>query len=161
VNQTQFVATFRAHLPAVSKFLTRRVERSDVEDLAADVFEIAWRKRKDCPDGMELAWLYRIAGFVVSNYRRKQQRRGFLFELTDTDNSSPSAEELALASGTIAEAFARLSTSDRQTLSLVAFEGLAVNELATALGVSANSASQRLKRARTRFANHLKDLSET
>lgn len=161
MDQTQFVATFRAHLPAVSKYLTRRVDRSDVEDLAADIFEIAWRKRNDCPDGAELPWLYRIAGFVVSNHRRKQQRRGFALELLEQDNSAPSAEELALASGAISDAFAALKPNDRQILSLVAFEGLTVTDISVTLGISANSASQRLKRARERFSESLKQVSET
>lgn len=160
MDQKQFVDTFRAHLPAVSKYLTRRVDRSDVEDLAADIFEIAWRKRQDCPPGAELPWLYRISGFVVSNHRRKQHRRGFSLELLEHDNSAPSAEDLALASGEISTAFAKLRPADRQILSLVAFEGLSVSEIATALGISANSASQRLKRARSRFAESIAEVSE-
>lgn len=154
------MATFRTHLPAVSKYLTRRVDRSDVEDLAADIFEIAWRKRQDCPNGAELPWLYRIAGFVVANHRRKQRRRGFTLELLEQDNSAPSAEELVLASRGISDAYAALKPNDRQILSLVAFEGLTVTDVAVTLGISANSASQRLKRARERFSENLKQVSE-
>ena len=45
----------------MSAYLARRVPRDDVEDLAADVFAIAWRKRASVTPGEELPWLYRIA----------------------------------------------------------------------------------------------------
>ena len=157
MDQQEFVATFREHLAPLSKYLTRRVDRSDVEDLAADVFEIAWRKRDSCPEGMQLAWLYKIAGFVVANHRRKQNRHGFSMQFLDTDAAAPSAEDLALSNGNLADAFASLSDADRQVLSLVAFEGLGINEAAVALGVSANTASQRIKRARERLARKLSE----
>lgn len=155
MNHEEFVATFRSHLPAVSKFLTRRVDRSDVEDLAADIFEIAWRKRSGCPAGMELAWLYKIAGFVVANHRRKVSRRGLNLALNDTDAAAPSAEDLALGTSGVSAAFAGLQASDRQLLSLLVFESLSVKEISVALGISENTASQRLKRARERLAKKL------
>lgn len=162
MDQQEFVATFREHLTPLSKYLTRRVDRSDVEDLAADVFEIAWRKRESCPPDMQLAWLYRIAGFVVANHRRKQGRRGFSLQLLETDTSAPSAEDLALSAGSVSDAFGMLSQADRQVLSLIAFEGLSVAQAGVALGISANSASQRIKRARERLAKKMSDdLSDT
>jgi len=155
VDQQEFVATFREHMVPLSKYLTRRVDRNDVEDLAADVFEIAWRKRDTCPAEMQLAWLYRIAGFVVSNHRRKQNRRGIALQLADTDAAAPSAEDIALETGSISLAFNQLNQTDRQALALVAFEGLTVAQAAIAMGISANSASQRIKRARERLAKKM------
>lgn len=155
MDQQEFVATFREHLAPLSKYLTRRVDRSEVEDLASDVFEIAWRKRHSCPAGMELAWLYRIAGFVVANHRRKQSRRGPSLQLLETDAAAPSAEDLALASSALSLAFDSLSMTDRQILSFIAFEDLSIAEVAVVLGISANSASQRIKRARTRLSKKM------
>ena len=51
--------------------MVRRAGRDEAEDLAADVLTVAWRRRADVPDGAELPWLYRTAGFVVANHRRK------------------------------------------------------------------------------------------
>ena len=161
MDQQEFVATFREYLTPLSKYLTRRVDRSDVEDLAADIFEIAWRKRASCPTGMELAWLYKIAGYVVANHRRKLNRRGLSFAINDNDASAPSAEDLAIGTSSLSGAFASLSAADRQALGLIAFENLTVNQAAVALGVSANTASQRIKRARERLAKKLsEDLSD-
>jgi RNA polymerase sigma-70 factor (ECF subfamily) len=154
VNQQEFVATFRNHLPAVSKYLARRVSLSDVEDLASDIFEIAWRKRQDFQEGSELAWLYRIGGYVVANHRRKEANRAWL-PLLDTDAAAPSAEDLGIANVSIAQAWSKLKPSDRNILALSTFDGLSVTELAVALEISPNTASQRLGRARGRFAELL------
>src|SRR5690606_15805284 len=58
--RAEFADVYRRHLPAVSAYLARRVPREDVEDLASDVFAIAWRKRATVTPGEELPWLYRI-----------------------------------------------------------------------------------------------------
>lgn len=162
MDQVQFVATFRSHLQDISKYLTRRVEISQVEDLASEIFEIAWRKRESCPQGFELAWLYKIAGFVVSNHRRKLSRRAVMVPLLDHDRSAPSAEDVALDGSAVAQAFDELSAKDRQVLSLLVFEQLSIKEIAVVLGTTENNTSQRLKRARERLAKNLKQqLSET
>lgn len=157
MNQAEFVALYRAHLPALSKYLVRRVERDQVEDLAADVLEIAWKKRNSAPKDMELAWLYRIAGFVLANHRRKQSNRGTSWTVRDSDLVAPSAESIALKDLELGEAFGSLSLSDRQILALFAIDGLSVQELAVALGISPNTASVRLKRARERLAKALEN----
>ena len=66
-----FATVYSEHLPAISRYLARRVERDAVEDLAADVFALAWRKRDAVRPGEELPWLYRIAANLVANHRRK------------------------------------------------------------------------------------------
>jgi RNA polymerase sigma-70 factor (ECF subfamily) len=162
VDQDKFVATFRSHLQVISKYLTRRVEVSQVEDLASEIFEIAWRKRDSCPEGFELAWLYKIAGFVVSNHRKKLSRRAITVPLLDHDRSAPSAEDVALDGSAVAQAFDELSAKDRQVLALLVFEQLSIKEIAVVLGTTENNTSQRLKRARERLAKNLKQqLSET
>jgi RNA polymerase sigma-70 factor (ECF subfamily) len=155
MNEEQFVATFRQHLPAVSKFLVRRVARDEVDDLASEIFEIAWRKRSSFTQGSELAWLYRIGGYVIANHRRKEAKRGAWLPLLDTDASAPSAESLGIANVSIAQAWGALKPAERNILALSAFDGLSVNELAVALEITPNTASQRLGRARKNFAEKL------
>jgi RNA polymerase sigma-70 factor (ECF subfamily) len=155
MNEEQFIATFRQHLPAVSKFLVRRVARDEVDDLASEIFEIAWRKRSSFTQGSELAWLYRIGGFVIANHRRKEIKRGAWLPLLYTDASAPSAESLGIANVSIAQAWGALKPAERNILALSAFDGLSVNELAVALEITPNTASQRLGRARKNFAEKL------
>ncbi|MEY2677169.1 MAG: hypothetical protein RL510_1189 [Actinomycetota bacterium] len=155
MNNQEFTETFRQHLPKVSRYLAYRVNANDIEDLASKVFEIAWQKRSSCPAGNELAWLYKIAGYVVSNNRRKVT--AISLALFDSDATAPSAEDLVIADRSIKQAWSKLDAKDRTVLGLVAFDQLSVAEIAIALGISSNAASIRLHRARKNFDEHLKD----
>lgn len=116
------------------------------------MFEIAWRKRSQAPKGFELAWLYRIAGFVVSNHRRAiRSERNFLERLRPSD-FAPSPEDIAIADAGLAEAWKRLSSFEREAISLTAFEGLSSQDAASVLEISPNAFTQRLAKAR----KHLK-----
>ena len=158
MDEKAFVTLFRAHLQDVSKYLARRVEVRHIEDLASEIFEIAWRKRADCPTGFELPWLYRIASYVIANHRRKAENLFSFLPILDRDKTSPSAEDLALDGSDIALAYKKLSPADRQILSLVVFDNLTVAQCAVALGITANTASQKLKRARARLSKELDQL---
>ncbi len=153
----EFSAIYREHQTPIAKFLARRVDFAEVEDLCSEVFEIAWARREQAALGFELPWLYRIAGFVVSNARRRTMSRNrFIASLSPADNA-PSAESIAIADISLAQAWGKLAAGERAALALVAFEGLKVDEAATALGISANAASIRIHRARTKLAELLKD----
>jgi RNA polymerase sigma-70 factor (ECF subfamily) len=155
MNTQEFTETFRQHLPKVSRYLAYRVHANDVEDLASKIFEIAWQKRQSCPEGKELPWLYKIAGFVVSNHRRKVT--AISLALFDTDATAPSAEDLVIADLSIKRAWSALSAKDRSILALAAFEQLTVPEIALALGITPNATSIKLHRARKNFETALKD----
>lgn len=156
MNSQEFGDTFRAYLPKVSKYLSYRVNPNDVEDLASRIFEIAWQKRAACPEGKELPWLYKISGFVVSNYRRKVT--AISLSLFDTDATAPSAEDLVITDLALRQAWRNLGAKDRTVLALAAYEELSTSEIAIALGITKNAASIRLHRARKNFDAILKEI---
>lgn len=148
-----FATVYAEHLPAISRYLARRVERDAVEDLAADVFALAWRKRDAVTPGEELPWLYRIAANLVANHRRKRAASAsFIASLRPAD-SAPAADDIVLADQSLAAAWKQLKAKDREVLALSVFEDLPVATIATALGVSANAVSIRLHRARKQLAD--------
>jgi RNA polymerase sigma-70 factor (ECF subfamily) len=147
-----FERAYRHYLPAVAGYLYRRVDRAHVDDLAADVFTIAWHKRESVANGEELPWLYRIAAHVVANHRRKQATGNALRAALRPADPAPSAEDLVIADLTLATAWRRLRPAEREVLTLALVEDLAPAQLAVALGVSVNAASIRLHRARTKLA---------
>jgi RNA polymerase sigma-70 factor (ECF subfamily) len=154
-TDASFERVYMQYLPAVSGYLFRRVDRQQVEDLAADVFAIAWRKRASVVEGEELPWLYRIAANVVANHRRKQATGVALVALLRPADSAPSAEEIVVADATLAAAWRQLRASEREVLALALVEDLAPAELSVALGVSVNAATIRVHRARTKLAGLL------
>jgi RNA polymerase sigma factor (sigma-70 family) len=155
LDQQQFTEIYRATLPDISRFIARRCPASEVEDIAADLYEIAWSKRKSIPSGLEFAWLIKTARYLISNRNRKQNNRGRILGLLEDPVAAPSAESIALADLELADAWKRLPERDREVLALWAFEGLEGEHLGQALEVSAGAAAVRLSRARQRLQETL------
>ena len=156
-----FAAVYSKYLPAIGGFLARRVEHRFVEDLAADVFAIAWRRRATVTAGEELPWLYRIAANLVANHRRQQATAAsLLFALRATD-TAPSAEDIAITDLALADAWRRLRPRDREVLALAVLEDLPIPAISTSLGVSANAVSIRLHRAKKTLARLMDGTDDT
>jgi len=152
-----FQDAYKAHLGPIRAYLARRVPFGDVEDLAADVFAVAWQKRSQVNAGEELPWLYRIASFVVANYRRKEKHRTDFLWLFHEPDSAPAADVFLERDPHLASAWATLSAGQRELLALVAVEGLTISEAATVLGISPNATSIRVHRAKKQLAGALED----
>lgn len=145
-----FEALFTDHARTLHRYFARRAAADDVQDLTAEVFATAWRRRADVPAEAELPWLYRTAGFVLANHRRKG--RPVPVETVpedDVDDADP--EHLVLADDEMRRALARLSVRDRRILVLNAWEGLTGDDLAAVLGISRGGADAALSRARARL----------
>ncbi len=147
-----FTAVVREHATALVRYFARRGPRQDADDLAADVFATAWRRRADVPDEAVLPWLYRTAGFTLANHRRKPVDLP-VDEVpeTDTNRVGDDPELSALFDAELRGALASVGERDRQILLLHAWEGLDGEELATVLGVSRSGADSALSRARKRL----------
>jgi RNA polymerase sigma-70 factor (ECF subfamily) len=148
-DEAWFDALFRAHAAAVYRYLYRRAPR-DAEDLAAEVMTVAWRRRADVPEGAELPWLYRTAGFVLANHRRKHTAVPIADASGEVDDGDPA--DVVVADDEVRAALATLSPRDRRILLLHAWEGVGGEELAAVLGISRGGADAALSRARARLA---------
>lgn len=144
-----FDQLFRAHAPAVHRYFVRRAPL-EAEDLAAEVLTLAWRRRDDVPDGAELPWLYRSAGFILANHRRKKAAL-LVEEFPDTPDDADPADA-AVTDDVVRRALGTLSDRDREVLLLHAWEGLTGEALAAALGISRSGGDAALSRARARLA---------
>ena len=143
-----FDALFSTHATAIHRFVLRRAARSDVEDLTADVFATAWRRREEIPEDAELAWLYRTAGFVIANHHRKFRA---LPLHAVPDDGDPETPQWADGADDVRQVLAALSPRDQRILLLSAWEGLSGDRLAAVLGLSRGGADAALSRARSRL----------
>ena len=144
-----FESLFREHASALYRYFVRRGSRDDAEDLTAEVLVVAWRRRDDVPDGAELPWLYRTAGFMLANHRRKRRPVPVGEVFQETDDVDPAT--LALDDLEVRAVLATLSPRDRRILLLHAWEGLDPHQLAEVLDISRGGADAALSRARARL----------
>lgn len=144
-----FDGLYRDHATSVYRYFLRRAAHDDAHDLAADVLATAWRRRDDVPDGAELPWLYRTAGYVLANHRRKGRPIPVEQLPDEVDDADPAG--LTLADDEVRTVLAALSARDRRILLLHAWDGLDGEALAAVLGVSRGGAEAALSRARARL----------
>jgi len=157
MTEQEFNEIFRSHLGEVSRFIARRAPREDVEDLAADLFALAWQKRSSIPTGLELPWLYKSARYLISNHIRKQAGRSAILARFQEPVAAPSAESMALADLELSQAWARLNPREREVLGLWAFEALDAKEIAVAIEKSENAAAIALSRAKAKLLTLLEN----
>ncbi|MEV0202921.1 sigma-70 family RNA polymerase sigma factor [Nonomuraea sp. NPDC050691] len=155
----RFEAVYKETYGRITAYAARRCDSpQDAADVVADTFTVAWRRVDELPEGEQaMLWLYGVARKVLANRRRtgrhRQERNAELdAEVADLYGRRPdSGVEL----DAIARAFRELPGDDRELLSLVAWEGLDREEIATVLGLTRNAVRVRLYRARKRFARAL------
>jgi len=164
VEPARFAELFDRRYPAILRYLRRRVGRELADDLAADTFTLAFRQRHryrpEHPDAA--AWLYGIAGNLLRQHDRAEQRRLRAYARVTPDPSGPEvgdavAERVdATAAGRRAAlAVADLPPEQREVLLLVAWTDLGCAGIARALDLPAGTVRSRLHRARQRLRRQL------
>ncbi len=151
-----FGAIFRRHGPAIYRYIARRLGPDSAEDLVAEAFLVAFRRRGRYDDAYPDArpWLYGIATRLISRHRRDEIRFFQAIARTGVDPASEALDGQVIdrvaaqaARPELASALSGLSQGQRDVLLLVA-SGLSYPEAGRALGVPAGTVSSRLVKAR-------------
>lgn len=152
---TRFRALFEAHHAAVRRFAFHRtIQGADADDLVAEVFAIAWRRRDDVPDDA-LPWLLAVAGNVRRNQVRSARRYAHALGTLPPPESAPPPAEPDDRGARLRRALGGLSDDDQEVLRLVAWDGLTPKQVAAVLGCPGGTVRARLHRARKRLADRL------
>jgi RNA polymerase sigma-70 factor, ECF subfamily len=150
----RFVALYEAHAGAVLGYARRRIGPEAAEDVLAETFLVAWRRRHDVPADA-LPWLYAVAANVLRNRARSERRQAALSARLAAepafvvDDGAPDPRLRA--------ALETLKPIDREALLLTAWEGLSADRAARAAGCSRATFHVRLHRARKRLAQALEE----
>jgi RNA polymerase sigma-70 factor, ECF subfamily len=153
-ERERFAALYEAHGSAVLAYARRRVAE-EAEDVLAETFLVAWRRRREVPTDA-LPWLYAVAGNLVRNRHRADRRRVALHARIA---AQPSIAEDP-PDPKLREALAQLKPTDREALLLTAWEDLPPERAARAAGCSRATFYVRLHRARGRLADALARIEE-
>lgn len=155
-DEAAFRDLFDRHCADLWRFARRRVSSAeDADDVVAETFAVAWRRRCHLPEGSGTRlWLFGVARNLVANHRRGETRRGRLF-LRLVSHRVDDAVAPPEPSAGLREAFAALKDAEREVMVMRHWDGLAVPEIATLLGCTPNAVSLRLHRAKQRLAELL------
>jgi RNA polymerase sigma factor (sigma-70 family) len=157
---------FDRHFATMHRYLERRVGSDDADDLAPEVFRVAFehRHRFRALHDSALPWLYGIAtNLMLKRWRGERRRLRALARFDAAAEREPSAPEgaedrLARASrAQLLRALAALPRGERDVILLVAWEDLSYDEVATALAIPVGTVRSRLNRARRKLRELLGD----
>jgi RNA polymerase sigma factor (sigma-70 family) len=168
-HSASFAVLYDRHAPALFRYLTRRLGPTIAQDLLAETFLAAFRRRDSYdlsrPDARP--WLYGIAGNLVRRHHRGEARMLSAYARTGIDPVTAPADEdsldrLAAASyePALARALAALSARERDVVLLIAHAELNYEEVADALQIPVGTVRSRLSRARRRLRRHLPEIDQ-
>jgi RNA polymerase sigma factor (sigma-70 family) len=155
-----FTLIFDRHAPTLHRYVVRRLGPEVAEDVVAEVFLAAFRRRTryDQAYGDARPWLYGIASNEIAQHRRQEARRWRLLAELAPDPATPDHADPAdarvsaqAARPALARALGRLSRGEREVLLLLAWEELSYEEIATALDIPIGTVRSRLSRARAKL----------
>jgi RNA polymerase sigma-70 factor (ECF subfamily) len=169
-----FAALYDRHAAALHRYATRRLGDSAADDIVADTFLDAFKKRRRYDPAARDArpWLYGIAANLIGKHTRAEVRMLRAYARTGTDpvltnttghgTRTDEAADKALSHVSsaavqreLAEALASLPSADRDVLLMIAWADLSYAEVATALSIPVGTVRSRLHRARTRIRTAL------
>jgi RNA polymerase sigma factor (sigma-70 family) len=151
-----FAERYERAFPRVYAYVASLLrDRSAAEDVTAQAFERAYRKRRSYRParGSMDAWLFGIARNAALDELRKRKRRATL-EADPEDSAAPTPHdqaELALRREAVRAALATLDGQERDLIALKFAGGLSNGEIARVLGMSESNAGTRLHRTITKL----------
>jgi RNA polymerase sigma factor (sigma-70 family) len=156
-----FGVVFDRHFATIHRYLERRVGRDGADELAGEVFRIAFEQRRRFRPVHEsaLPWLYGLAtNLLLKRWRGDARAARALARLQaaslNGDGELEAAEDrlsMAQTRTQLLEALAGLEPGDRDVVVLVAWEELTYEEVASALDIPLGTVRSRLNRARRAF----------
>jgi RNA polymerase sigma factor (sigma-70 family) len=154
-----FAGLYDRHAAPLHRYAARRLGVGAADDIVADTFLDAFRKRHRYDRTVTDArpWLYGIAANLIGKHSRSEVRMLRAYARTGTDPVLAETDEAdsRLASAAVrqdlAAALAALTSGDRDVLLMIAWADLSYAEVATALGIPVGTVRSRLHRARARI----------
>jgi RNA polymerase sigma factor (sigma-70 family) len=147
--------------PDLLRFVERRVPQTEAEDVVSATFATVWRRIEDLPTDAR-PWIFGIARHEISNHKRGSLRRRDLdIALTAGwrgEESYMSSDDVDTWLDLVA-AWQFLSPRERETIALVAFDGLTAEQAAAVVGVRRSTFAMRLTRARERLRRGIENPS--
>ncbi|MFB9298773.1 RNA polymerase sigma factor [Kibdelosporangium philippinense] len=167
-DEAAFGVLFERHIQAVWNYCYRlTASQSLAEDLAAETFYIAWRKRSEVTlvRDSALPWLYTVAANLVRTERRRLGRfsravRRVQLEVVP-DHADLVIDQLADTQRLreVLQAIAKLPRAEHRAVQLCLLGDVSTADAAEVLGVTESTVRANLTRARARLRATLEETS--
>ena len=168
-----FGMIFDRHFASIHRYVARRLSATDADDVAGEVFRIAFEKRRgfDSSRVSALPWLYGITSNLVLKHRRREARalramaryrtvhqpqrwNGNVEDLVDARLDAQRSHKH------VVEALLQLTGEERDLVLLAVFADLTYRELAEATGLPEGTVRSKLSRSKAKLRERLGPIGE-
>ncbi|MBW9121244.1 sigma-70 family RNA polymerase sigma factor [Microbacterium trichothecenolyticum] len=132
-------------------------DRSEAEEIAAEVFTVAWQKF-DANEPFGLPWLIRTAMYKVRDHQRRHFRKATMLTALARRAEEMPEPMSRLDILALRNALAKLSGTDAEIVRLTYWDGLSAGEIASVLMMQQGAVWTRLSRARAQLKTLLSDI---
>lgn len=159
-DRDAFAVLYRRHYQSIAGYIYRRVGSvHTTEDLTADVFIAALRtlgryRHRGLPIK---AWLYRIATNRVNRWARRERRKALARLTVDPISQDMPQTKAVLTSEFVRTALLTLPPKFQTVIALHHLEGMALADIAVALGCREGTIKSRLSRGREALRRRLEE----
>ncbi|WP_305788218.1 RNA polymerase sigma factor [Symbioplanes lichenis] len=158
MREIRFEEVYARTYADLVRFVVRRrpaADRDSAEDIVAEAFVVAWRRRDDLPGDPEeaRAWLFGITRRLLLAQHRADARGPA--PAVGISEHAAGPEGFVATTVDLVNAWRRLNPAQQEALSLTVWEGLTSAQAARVLGISAVAFRIRLSRARRLLESHL------
>jgi RNA polymerase sigma-70 factor (ECF subfamily) len=155
-EDSAFSAAYSSNYADVLRYVQRRASPANVDDVVAETFAVAWRRRDALP-AEPRAWLFRTASNVMKSTARRDARH----KNVALRSWEPPHTGADLVQGLdVIAAWRQLARRDQEAIALHAWEELSDQEAAAVLGCTRATYTMRLSRAKRRLAKILRPAVE-
>lgn len=167
-QRARFEALAHVVTAPLHRYLLRRADADQVDDILSETLLVLWRRIEDVPGlgpgavpherpdpDAVLPWCYGVARGCLANARRADRRRRSLLDRLTWTAWTPAGEPDDADHSALHAALAQLRALDREVVLLWAYEELTPSRIAEVTGMSANAVSIRLHRAKKKLAAQL------
>lgn len=150
--EVEYERLFRSYYSVMLAAAFNRLNNlADAEDVVAEVFTAAWRRRGE-ESVLTLPWLYSTLRNHVGNaYRRRKREVQREFHLQDARSTEETHTEQIEECAELRRVVAQLAVGDRELIWMAYWEDLTGAEIAEILGCTHSAVRVRLLRAKKRL----------
>ena len=157
-DQEWFINLYHDSYRMLLAYARRRVDDQTADEVVAETFLVAWRRRDEVPEGFERAWLFGVARNTILTAARSARRLSNLrskMRATAAPLWDDSPGEITDRASALLPALRSLREADREILMLVAWEEMSHAEIGRTMGISPNAVAIRVHRARKRLEDRM------
>ena len=131
-DEIWFRDLYRNYYKDLLAYSWRRTNQTTAEDIVADTFLIAWKKRVEIPEGNERIWLFGVArNLILNNARASQRKNALLQKLRYQPSSDQTTSDTTnniddQSSSELLAALNQLPPFEKEILMLICWEGFFV-----------------------------------